>query len=167
MNANVKNLAYLSLGANLGDRTANLRAAIMGLSRIGEIAATSSFYETEPVDVAQAQPWFLNCAVGIVTELAPLRLLAGAMSLELALGRHREERRSPRTLDVDILLFGDAVMQTPELTIPHPEMHRRRFVLEPLAEIAPQARHPILKVSVAELLKELPPGGRVRRYQER
>lgn len=166
MNATVKQIAYLSLGANLGDRAANLRAALASLKGLGEVVATSSFYETEPVDVEGAQRWFLNCAVGITTELSPSQLLAGVMSLELRLGRLREGRRAPRTLDIDILLFGAMVIQTPELSIPHPEMHRRRFVLEPLVEIAPEVRHPVLNVTVTELLKGLPPGGWVRRYEE-
>src|SRR5215467_711561 len=124
-------MVYLSLGANLGDRAATLRYALEGLRSLGTPTARSSFYETEPVEVAEQQPWYVNCVVAIETELAPEQLLARTQELERALGRERSVRNAPRTLDIDILLFGDAVMKTPSLTIPHPGLERRRFVLEP------------------------------------
>ncbi len=157
-------IAYLSLGSNLGARAANLRQAISSLEKLGAIQAVSSFYETEPVEVEREQPWFLNCAVALETQLGPEQLLERILALEIAMGRRRIEPKGPRTIDLDIIFLGDVVINTPELTIPHPAMQQRRFVLEPLAEIAPDFRHPVLKRSVRELLPEFPPeAGTVRK----
>jgi 2-amino-4-hydroxy-6-hydroxymethyldihydropteridine diphosphokinase len=154
--------AYLSLGSNIGDREANLRAAIEKLKELGEVVV-SSFYETEPLDFT-AQPWFLNCAVAIRTELMPQLFLAKVQAIEQQMGRRRIQPKGPRNIDIDILLFGDSVVSTPELQIPHPAMHERRFVLEPLAEIAPEGRHPVLKKTVRDLLQLLPrEGGQVKK----
>src|SRR6266853_5717124 len=133
--------AYLSLGSNLGDREGNLRDAISRLGSEGRVAAVSSFYETEPVEVT-TQPWFLNCAIALETPKTPQGLMASILRIEQGMGREREQKKGPRTIDIDILLFGNAVIATPMLTVPHPAMHGRRFVLEPLAEIAPEALHP-------------------------
>ena len=141
---------YLSLGSNLGDRAANLRAAMDHLGRVGKVAAVSSFYETEPVEVTD-QPWFLNCAVKLETEKMPKQLLTALLDIERQMGRRRDRTKGPRVIDLDILLFGSSVIQTKGLTVPHPAMHKRRFVLEPLAEIAPDARHPVLKQTIREL----------------
>ncbi len=111
------------------------------------------------------QPWFLNCAVELETRCEPQELLAGILAIERSLGRDREKStpKGPRILDIDILLYGDCVLESRELTIPHPAMHLRRFVLEPLAEIAGEKRHPILRSTVHELLDRLPEGQGVRR----
>lgn len=141
---------YLSLGSNLGDRAANLRGAIDRLAAVGKVAAISSFYETEPIEFTQ-QPWFLNCVVKLETEKMPKQLLAALLDIELDMGRRRDRKKGPRVIDLDILLFGSSVIQTQGLTVPHPAMHERRFVLEPLAEIAPDLRHPVLKRTMREL----------------
>ncbi len=156
---------YLSLGSNLGDRAAHLKTALDRLGTLGKVMAVSSFYETEPVEFA-AQPWFLNCAVELDTEKMPKQLLAAILDIEKEMGRRRVQKKGPRTLDIDILLFGNSVIKTQGLTIPHPAMHERRFALEPLAEIAPEARHPIFKRTVRELRDGLPPGQTVKRTSD-
>jgi 2-amino-4-hydroxy-6-hydroxymethyldihydropteridine diphosphokinase len=153
---------YLSLGSNLGDRAAHLNGAIKRMDTLGKIMAVSSFYETEPVELT-AQPWFLNCAVELDTEKMPKQLLASIFDIEKEMGRRRVQKKGPRTVDIDILLFGNSIIKAKGLTIPHPAMHDRRFVLEPLAEIAPEIRHPIFKRTIRELRDALPPGQEVKR----
>ncbi len=157
-------LVYLSLGSNVGDRPANLRAAIGRLAEAGPVQAVSAFYETEPVDVRD-QPWFLNCVVAVETGIPPRELLNLALAIERELGRQRTREKGPRTIDIDILMFGDRSIDEPGLKIPHPAMHERRFVLEPLAEIAADAEHPVLKKTARELLGALPAGQSVRRVE--
>ena len=145
---------YLGLGSNLGDRRRNLEAALDALRAHPQIAVTavSSFLETDPVGGPPGQGKFLNAAAKIETDLSPEALLEELKRVERALGRKPGPRWGPREIDLDILLYGDAVLETPDLTIPHPRMRERRFVLEPLAEIAPDARDPVTGRTVRELL---------------
>lgn len=155
----MKKLVYLGLGSNLGDRRAHLEAAIARIAGLGAIKAQSSFYETEPMEMAPqsgAPQWFLNGALALETDLMPKQLLGRLLEIERSLGRKRPrgaaaEAKMPRTIDLDILMFGSSVVEAPGLVIPHPAMHLRRFVLEPLAEIAPDVRHPVFKRSVREM----------------
>ena len=160
------NLVYLSLGSNIGDRKTHLREAIRRLESTGKLRSVSSIYETEPVEFTE-QPQFLNCAVALETSSTPEQLMQELLEIERAMGRQRIQKKGPRTIDLDILLFGDEVVDTRGLTIPHPAMQHRRFVLEPLAEIASDALHPVLKKTVRRLLEELPLGQQVHRAPEK
>ena len=149
---------YLSLGSNLGNRAEQLELALVGLDKAGlSVISRSSVYETEPQDVLD-QPWFLNLVVACETKLFPMQLLKRLQRIESDLGRSRgrsAQPRGPRTVDIDILLFGNAVIDAPELTVPHPRMTVRRFVLEPLAEIAPDLRDPVTRKPFTEFLAKL------------
>jgi 2-amino-4-hydroxy-6-hydroxymethyldihydropteridine diphosphokinase len=157
---------YLSLGSNLGNREANLEDAIAKLGQLGTVMTVSAFYETEPVEVT-AQPWFLNCAVKLDTEKMPKQLLKGVLDLEQEMGRRRTQSKGPRNIDIDILLFGNSIVETKGLTIPHPAFHERRFVLEPLAEIAPEVRHPVFKKTAREMRDALASGQAVRKVRKK
>lgn len=151
--------AYIAMGSNLGDRAATLMSALKALAEVPgiEIRRISQFIETEPVGGSADQPKFINGAAEIRTSLAADDLLKALQETERAHGRDRQtgQRFSPRTCDLDILLMGQTVLETESLTIPHPRMHLRRFVLEPLVQIAPEAVHPVLGRTIAELLAEL------------
>jgi 2-amino-4-hydroxy-6-hydroxymethyldihydropteridine diphosphokinase len=151
------------MGSNLGDRESNLRTAIEKLKGFGDVIAVSALYETEPVEVSGGQPWFLNCAVKLDTEKMPRQLVSAILSLEQSMGRQRKQPKAPRTIDIDVLLFGSSVIEIPSLTVPHPRLHERRFVLEPLAEIAPEVRHPVFKRTIRELRDALPAGQTVKK----
>ena len=143
---------YLSLGSNVGDRAKNLRAAIGHLPHAGvAVAKVSSLYETEPVDLL-SQPWFLNCVVEAETHYEAGMLLQALREIEAKMGSTKSVPKGPRLIDMDILLYGDESIDTPELQVPHPRMLQRKFVLAPLAEIAPQRKHPSWNATVKELL---------------
>ena len=145
---------YLSLGTNLGDRAANLQAAIVMLSPAVHVLAQSPIYETAPWGY-EDQPDFLNQVIEAETELGPPDLLAHLKNIETELGRQPTFRYGPRLIDLDILFYDDLVLETPELTIPHPQFHKRTFVLAPLADLAPALRHPVLGKTVCEFLEPL------------
>lgn len=156
--------AYIGLGSNLpstaGPPSEIVLAAIESLATVGGIVARSSLYRTAPVGY-QSQPAFINAAVALRTEQDPERLLKCLLAIERSFGRDRATGvpKGPRTLDLDLLLIDGLILETPTLTLPHPELPHRRFVLAPLAEIAPDAMHPVLRRSIRELLAELPDEG--------
>ena len=156
--------AYLSLGSNIGNREQNLRLAIGELPHAGvAITRVSSFYETEPVDLRE-QPWFLNCVVEAETHFDPFMLLRALREIETKMGSKKLVAKGPRLVDMDILLYGSETIDTPELQVPHPRMHQRRFVLVPLVEIAADVVHPTLKMTAAQLLERTPDRSTVRPY---
>lgn len=157
-------IVYLSLGSNVGDRVANLNAAIAALPGTGvQVRKVSSFYETEPVDYLQ-QGWFLNCVVEGETDLPAATLLPKLREIEIRMGSKKAIAKGPRILDIDILLYGDATIATRELQIPHPRMTQRRFVLVPLVEIAPSVQHPSWHATAADLLAATTDHSEVRRF---
>lgn len=148
--------AYIGMGSNIGDREANLSRAVAFLGQVNgvEVTAVSSYYNTAPVGYVQ-QPDFLNAAAEIKTTLSADELLQVCICIEKELGRERIIRWGPRTIDLDILLYGDRIINEEYLTVPHPRMHERDFVLEPLNEIAPQALHPVYRQTVREMYQVL------------
>ena len=149
--------AFLSLGSNLGDRAAFLNEALLRLEAEGvQIVHRSSIHETEPQDFRD-QPWFLNMAVEVETNLTPQELLAAIQKIEREMGRQRIIPKGPRTIDLDILFYENLILKTPELEIPHPRLTHRLFVLDPLSEIAPDFRHPFTNQTVRELRAALQP----------
>jgi 2-amino-4-hydroxy-6-hydroxymethyldihydropteridine diphosphokinase len=153
---------YLGLGSNVGDRERNLAAAIEQLAGPGfRVTRVSSTFETEPIDFT-AQRWFLNLVVEAETDLFPMQLLSRTLKIERSLGRVRTVKNGPRTIDIDILLYGKTVIHSASLEVPHPRIAERRFVLAPLAELAPDLRHPLTHRSIREML-EAAPAQKVRR----
>ena len=157
--------AFIGLGSNLGDRAGNLLLAVRGMMEAAIcVCRLSSIYETEPISEVE-QPRFLNMVVEVGNPLpGPEQMMARLLRIEFLLGRIRDTRDGPRTIDLDLLLYGDVESHTEFLMLPHPRLHERRFVLEPLAEIAPQLMHPTLKCTATELLESLQDESAVKRW---
>lgn len=142
--------AYVGIGSNLGDKEENIRKSINLMGKKCEILKISSLYETEPVGYAD-QEWFLNCVVKVNTSMNPEELLEFLLSIEKDLGRAKTIKNGPRTIDLDILFYGDKIINKNNLIVPHPRLHERLFALEPLMEISPELVHPVLKKSIKEI----------------
>jgi len=156
---------FLGLGSNVGDRERNIVEAVARLERRGfQVARRSALYLTEPVALLP-QGWFVNAVVSGTTSLSPEQLLREGLEVERELGRVRDRHHGPRTMDVDLLVFGDTILDTPDLVLPHPRLHERRFVLVPLHDVAPGLRHPVLEKTVAELLRDCPDTSAVNRHR--
>jgi 2-amino-4-hydroxy-6-hydroxymethyldihydropteridine diphosphokinase len=149
--------AYIAFGANLGDRQQNIRAALAKLARTDgiELTRVSSFLDNPAIGGPPDSPAFINAVAEIHTTLGSHALLHSLLQIESDLGRTRRDKWAPRTIDIDLLLFGDQIISSQELVVPHPLMHERRFVLQPLAEIAPDAVHPVLQMTIEGLLEDL------------
>ncbi len=158
-------IAFLGLGSNLGHRETNITSALKMLGKEARILKVSALYETEPVGYKD-QPWFLNCACAVETDLSPQALLKLAKTIEKKLGRKPTHRFGPRLIDIDILFYDDLILDSPDLTIPHPRLAERAFVLLPLREIAPKSMHPLLGATIEELWQKAENPERIRLYSE-
>ena len=159
-------VAYIALGANLGDRLATLRLVVERLNELGSVEAASSVYETEPVGFAD-QPSYLNAVVRLRTVLEPAALMAALLEIEAEFGRVRTFANAPRPLDLDLLLYDELTLESTTVTVPHPRLHERAFVLAPMAELAPDLVVPRVGQSVAALLADLDDSQGVQRLDER
>ena len=150
-------IAYIGIGSNLGDKSFHCRYSIDQIDTLPgcHVIARSTLFKTEPEGVTK-QPWYVNCIAQIRVTKSPFELLQGLMNIESVMGRVRRKRWEARIIDLDILLFGQEIRESHNLIIPHPLMHKRRFVLEPLAQLAPDLVHPVFKVTIQELLHRLP-----------
>ncbi len=157
--------AYIGLGSNLGDRAGNLLLAVRGLFEASlRVNRLSAIYETEPVGVEHADNYLNMVAEVFVTNITPTQMLARMIRIEYLLGRRNKLENAPRTVDLDLLFYGGVTIDTPFLTIPHPRMHQRKFVLVPLAELSPQLNHQVANKTIEELLSETPDHSKVRRW---
>ena len=149
--------AYIGIGSNLGDKASNCRHSLEQIDQLPgcEVTARSDMFRTEPEGVT-GQDWYANCVLEITTTQGPHQILAGLMGIESSMGRIRKKRWEARIIDLDLLLFGWEIIESRDLVIPHPLMHKRRFVLEPLAQLAPDLVHPVLKTTIRQLLNQLP-----------
>lgn len=152
-------IAYIGIGSNLGDKLFNCRYSIDKINQLPvcHVSAVSAIFKTEPVGVT-GQPWYANCVVELSTTQLPSQLLKGLLSIESDMGRIRKKRWEARIIDLDILLFGQEIIESNNLMIPHPLLHKRQFVLEPLDQLAPDLMHPVLKSTINQLLNKLPKG---------
>ena len=157
-------MVFLGLGSNIGDKEEHIRKALTSLSHICNVRRTSHLYLTEPVGYTE-QDWFLNCVVEVETDVDPKKLLSSIKSIERKLGRTKTVKKGPRIIDIDILLYEDHIIKTKDLVIPHPLMHERLFVLQPMMDINPDFVHPVLKKSIRELYEDHPWAKKVMLYK--
>jgi 2-amino-4-hydroxy-6-hydroxymethyldihydropteridine diphosphokinase len=159
--------AYIGVGANLGDKACNCRHALKRIAQLPgcTIISRSPLFKTEPVGVTE-QDWYINCVAGIRTNQTPVQLLKNLLTIEAQMGRIRKRRWEARLIDLDLLLFGQVIIRSHDLVVPHPRLHLRQFVLEPLARVAPDLIHPVCGLTIRQLLHRLPKGPSVEELQE-